>query len=73
MVVVGAFGDFGSAVDLFGDDYSSESMWKDEFGETPDKICFGANLVVEAVSTTNENNHLTAVYKGTLQSLGIFV
>ena len=73
MVIGVAEGDFLSSVGLFGDDNASEGVRKDKVGETPDKIGVLTNLLGKAISATDEDNDVFAIYEGGLEFSRIFV
>lgn len=53
MVVVGAPHDFLGAVGLLGDEESSDLVWEDQFGKTPEEIGFFSDFFGEAVGAAD--------------------
>ena len=70
---MGAFGDFGGAVDLFGGDKAGESVRKDQSRKAPNEVSFHADFVIKAISAADKDYNFAAIHESTLQPLGIFV
>ena len=58
VMVGGAFGNFGGAVDLLGDNEASKCVREDEFGKTPKEVGVTARFFGEAVGAADQNDNI---------------